>query len=658
MKKLQLPLLSLAMAMFTISVGCSASSGTSGTGGKTGSGGSGTGSGGSGSGTGGSGSARCPEVTACDGSVVGAWTVSTSCLDTSGSIDPGAIGLDPRSCNSATISGSVTVSGTFTATDKAYTDATTTKGTVKMELAAGCLMISGTTTDCAGLGGFIGGGTTCQNAASGGGCSCTRNVDQMGGIGLISAAPGKMDGYTVANKVLKLTTDAGDANYAYCVSGNKLTLSPKSVGIPSLGTIELTKAGGGSGGATGSGGGGNPGSGGAAGTGSGGTTPATGGRGGGSATGGAAGGSATGGRGGSTGTGGSGMGGAIAGGAGPCDIYEAANLPCAAAYSMVRVLNSKYTGFLYQVRKGGTMVTDGSGANMKTGVRGGGTTKDIGAIGGYVDIAAHDAFCDTACTVSKLYDQSGNGNDLTVAKAGGYNDGSANLDDFESAASKGPITVAGGKKSYSLYMGTREGYRLMAKGKGMPTGSAAQGIYELADGTHFGDQCCWDFGNAVTDPKRYANMNTLFFGKAGWGNGAGNGPWFMADFEAGVWAGGSKVGDPGWGALDDAHPKNNANPAMPVPFALGMLKTQMNPSKYALRSADVKTAADMTTSYEGALPLNRGTGSEGGILLGVGGDNSNHSFGTFFEGAIVAGYPTVATDLAILNNIKAVGYSK
>ena len=86
----------------------------------------------------------------------------------------------------------------------------------------------------------------------------------------------------------------------------------------------------------------------------------------------------------------------------------------------------------------------------------------------------------------------------------------------------------------------------------MPRGTASQGIYELADGTHVGTACCWDFGNVTTDPTKYGVMNTLFFGNAFWGKGAGAGPWFMADFEAGVWAGGSKKGDPGWGALDEA----------------------------------------------------------------------------------------------------------
>ena len=49
-------------------------------------------------------------------------------------------------------------------------------------------------------------------------------------------------------------------------------------------------------------------------------------------------------------------------------------------------------------------------------------------------------------------------------------------------------------------------------------------------------------------------------------------------------------------------------------------------------------------------------------MLGSGGDcclnNSNLYFGTFYEGAIVAGYPTDATDSAIHANIVAAGYGK
>ena len=74
--------------------------------------------------------------------------------------------------------------------------------------------------------------------------------------------------------------------------------------------------------------------------------------------------------------------------------------------------------------------------------------------------------------------------------------------------------------------------------------------------------------------------------------------------------------------------------------------------------ADIQTATDLTTAYDGAIVSGKTWGNAGGIGLGIGGDNSNNSYGTFYEGAIVSGYPTTATDLAVLNSIKAVGYTK
>ena len=149
-------------------------------------------------------------------------------------------------------------------------------------------------------------------------------------------------------------------------------------------------------------------------------------------------------------------------------------------------------------------------------------------------------------------------------------------------------------------------------------------------------------------------MNTLFFGNAFWGNGAGTGPWFMADFEAGVWAGGSKKGDPGWGALSDDHPPNPNNPSLKVKYAFGILKTSS--AKWALRMADSATTNPLVTAFEGAMP--KPISNAGAVVLGVGGDNSNISWGTFYEGAIVAGYPTTAVDDAVLANVKAAGYGK
>jgi hypothetical protein len=72
--------------------------------------------------------------------------------------------------------------------------------------------------------------------------------------------------------------------------------------------------------------------------------------------------------------------------------------------------------------------------------------------------------------------------------------------------------------------------------------------------------------------------------------------------------------------------------------------------------ANVDTASTLTTAYEGALP--KTMDNQGGIVLGVGAENSNNSWGTFYEGAIVSGYPTAATELAVMQNIQALGYGQ
>jgi hypothetical protein len=330
---------------------------------------------------------------------------------------------------------------------------------------------------------------------------------------------------------------------------------------------------------------------------------------------------------------------------GPCDIYEADGAPCVAAYSTIRSLYSQYDGPLYQVRSGSNEQNTGSG----------GETHDIGMTAdGFADAAAQDAVCaGTTCTISLLYDQSGHGNNLSVAKKGRSDGGeTAAMDDFETLADAGPMRV-GGHDVYSLYMEARQGYRQTSPGDGVPRGTEAQGIYELADGTHYGTACCWDFGNVSPDPMRYGVMNTLFFGTAFWGRGDGNGPWFMADYEAGVWAGGSNPSDPGWGSLDTNAPPNPDNPSLKVPFALGFLKT--DPQNWSLRMADL-SASNVTTAYAGALP--KAMANEGAIVLGVGGDNSNNSWGTFFEGAVMAGFPSDEAENSVMQNVKAAGYGQ
>jgi hypothetical protein len=396
--------------------------------------------------------------------------------------------------------------------------------------------------------------------------------------------------------------------------------------------------------------GGTPGSGGVAATGgttsTGGTVTATGGKATGgttTATGGTStGGTATGGKAsGGTASGGKATGGTATGGAGsitgPCDIYASASTPCVAAYSTVRRLSSTYSGPLYQVRKGGSSL--GSG----------GTTADIGALAdGFADGAAQDTACGTsgACTVSILYDQSGRGNNLKVAPAGCYS-GTASEPDYESNA-KGRSLNASGHKVYALYTIAHDGYRNNAP-SGVPTEIQPQGLYMVTDGKRYGGACCFDFGNAGKD-NCYGTtgiMDALFFGTGYWGKGAGSGPWFMADFEAGVWAGGSGA----------SNAVNSNLPSSTMDYAFGILKTTStsSASTYAIRVGNAQSGG-LTTAYDGAAP--KVLRKSGAIILGIGGDNSNSSYGTFFEGAMTAGRPSDATDAAVLANVQAARYGQ
>src|SRR6185503_2122026 len=88
-------------------------------------------------GTGGAGPASCSSVNGCGGSVVGAWTVSSSCLKLSGEMDVSILSL---SCPTVPVTGSLTTTGSFVANaDGTYVDNTTTTGSVTFPLAASCL---------------------------------------------------------------------------------------------------------------------------------------------------------------------------------------------------------------------------------------------------------------------------------------------------------------------------------------------------------------------------------------------------------------------------------------------------------------------------------------------------------------------------------------
>jgi hypothetical protein len=85
---------------------------------------------------------------------------------------------------------------------------------------------------------------------------------------------------------------------------------------------------------------------------------------------------------------------------------------------------------------------------------------------------------------------------------------------------------------------------------------------------------------------------------------------------------------------------------------------------FALKGADAQMGT-LTTLYDGNLPGGYSPmKKQGAIILGSGGDcckpngGANLSAGTFYEGAIVTGYPMDAVDDSIQNNIIAAGYGR
>jgi hypothetical protein len=316
------------------------------------------------------------------------------------------------------------------------------------------------------------------------------------------------------------------------------------------------------------------------------------------------------------------------GAAGPCDVYAAGGTPCVAAHSIVRALYAGYAGKLYQVRRSDN------------------TTKDVLALtpGGAADTATEDSFCSgSTCVVTVLYDQSGHGNDLQYQGPGG-----AGGNDTPATAAHESLTV-NGSKVYSLYINPGNSYWRDGSSSGVPIGSAPEGIYMVTSGAHVNGGCCFDYGNSETNRKVGGNgaMDAINFSTQCWFNGCnGAGPWVQADLEDGLFQGGSSAANP-------------SNTGITSRYVTAMLKNN-GTTMYALKGGDAQSGA-LTTFYRGALPSGFDPmHKQGAIVLGSGGDccatNTNLSAGTFYEGALVTGYPTDATDDAVQSNVVAAAY--
>ena len=340
-------------------------------------------------------------------------------------------------------------------------------------------------------------------------------------------------------------------------------------------------------------------------------------------------------------TGGSAGGGSAGGGSAgapsaplPCDVLASGGNKCVSAHSTVRVIVSGYTGPLYQLCKG----TAAAGPSSCKG-----TAQDVGSKDGYADSAAQDTFCaGTSCTITKIYDQSGQKNDLEPAPRGGAKP----TPDVPAVANALKITV-NGHSAYGILIKPGMGYRSgcsgcnIKTGNGMVKGDDPESMYWVTSQKDLVDGCCFDYGNAETTSNDDGNgtMETLYFGGGVvWGTGSGGkpGPWMMADLENGLYA--------GWDSANKSDKNIATNKKLNYDFVTGVLlgdtrEKNNNKGRFAIYGGDA-TAGTLQTMYDGIRPEKAGYVpmiKQGSIILGIGGDNSGSAGGRFYEGAVSTG---------------------
>jgi non-reducing end alpha-L-arabinofuranosidase len=297
----------------------------------------------------------------------------------------------------------------------------------------------------------------------------------------------------------------------------------------------------------------------------------------------------------------------------PCDIYAAGHTPCVAAHSTVRSLYAKYTGALYQVKRAADDATENIGLLPDS----------------YANAATQDVFCkNTTCIITRIYDQSPGHNDLTIASGGHYKGPGPNGSDLGAAADALPVT-AGGHQVFGVSISPGMGYR-NNRTSGVAVKGEPEGMYMVSSGTHFNSGCCFDYGNAETSgtDTGAGHMDAVNVTKdLSWPNcHIGSGLGVQADLENGLFHWNQRSCNPA------------TNVSGPRPFLSAWLKNN-GQTRFALKWGDAQSGG-LRTIYSGVLPQGYAPmRQEGAIILGMGGDNSHASAGSFFEGVMTAGFP-------------------
>ena len=323
----------------------------------------------------------------------------------------------------------------------------------------------------------------------------------------------------------------------------------------------------------------------------------------------------------------------------PCDIYASGGTPCEAAYSTTRALFGTYSGPLYQVQR----ASDSAFLNV-----------GLESTGGVVNVAPENTFCSgTSCTITELYDQSTNGNNMTISpgtSCSGCSHGNAGPGpggaDIGAPAEALPLYI-GGQPAYGIdFNKFGIGYRDNSA-RNLPTGAQPDGLYAVTSSNLTDGGCCNDFGQGETNDSDDGNatMNAIYYGTDCWtGNCTGPGPWVGADIENGMYfsnTGNNPAAYPSEaGTFVTAWEEENGGTNMTLDYGNGQ-------------------SGGLIQTYSGALPSGgyNPMQIQSSIEMGTGGDNTTVGEGQFFEAADVAGFPSQATESAVQANIVAAGYS-
>jgi non-reducing end alpha-L-arabinofuranosidase len=328
---------------------------------------------------------------------------------------------------------------------------------------------------------------------------------------------------------------------------------------------------------------------------------------------------------------------------GPCDIYAAAGNPCVAAHSSTRALYASYNGPLYQIMR----QSDGK-------------TLDIGVVqpregdgGGYADASAQDAFCaNTYCWITTIYDQSGKRNHLVQAPRGGFSGPAMGGFNNIPIADMAPVTIMG-HKAYGVFIEPGMGLR-WNDARGTAVDDQAEGQYWVINGHHYNSGCCYDYGNAETDSRDDGDgtMETTYYGNAGaWYRGEAPGPWIMTDQENNL-----------VGCVNPSPNDKYCPDLKSITWRFVTATADGEPHHWRSMGGDAQKG-DLKVMFDGPRVKNDRNSydpmrKQGAILLGNGGDNSNGSQGTFYEGAMTAPgtFPTQETNRKIQANVVAARY--